>query len=447
MTVIKQKPDGSTTRSAKELKSEAEARSASEGIARELVSRGYVEKAPTGSGKSPVSRPAAAPDRLDGGSLFEDSDSLGGAAAEPVLSRLADAPAAGAKEKDTPKKKKAGGKKKRKNAEGAGDALDKRVLAGVGAVGVALVLLAGYVAYDLLLKPATIVGDWAGSMVQFETGGPMIYTQYHLVLDAQKKASMTLQDKYTSVGTYTVKGNRLKLTFKDEEGDVSEREYKIALRRTTLDLFDPTTNKKVVQLLRLGDTPATGKAAPPAAPAEVATDTDKFDKAEDDRLVSVAFSPKDGAFRLRHPQGWETDTGSRPDNLYSWASFTKGSAKIQVFADATGSLMAGTPNGNEEEGSELAPVHNAHELNKKKIAEDFTDYNEGKPAVFKGSQLGEGRIAVFTAGGGLLSPKLRGYRVTLLTNDRRITVLCQCPDRDFAKYKPTFLALSRSLSR
>ena len=68
--------------------------------------------------------------------------------------------------------------------------------------------------------------------------------------------------------------------------------------------------------------------------------------------------------------------------------------------------------------------------------------------MFKGARIGEGRISEFTASGGtLFKSKLRGYHVTLLTNDRRVSILCQCPDKEFAKFKPTFLAVCRSLSR
>jgi hypothetical protein len=68
-------------------------------------------------------------------------------------------------------------------------------------------------------------------------------------------------------------------------------------------------------------------------------------------------------------------------------------------------------------------------------------------STFKGGALGEGRIATFTASGGLFGSRLRDYRVTLLTNDRGVSILCHCPEGEFAKLKPTFLAVCRSLSR
>jgi hypothetical protein len=348
------------------------------------------------------------------------------------------------------KKKK---KKRKKKAEG-GDALDKRVLAAVGAVGVVFVALVGFFVYDAFLKPPSIVGTWAGSMIEFEIGRPIIHTQYRLVLDEQNRASLTLQEKFTSTGTYSLKGNRLTLSLKekDEDGEevpAGEREYKVSLGRAALDLYDPRSGKKVVQLIRFREPPNVGGGPrPPAAPKDVAGGADKVDADADARLASVEFSPKDGAFRLRHPPGWKSDTGSRPDNSYSWATFTKGTAKIRVTADLQGSLISGSDSAPQvEEGSAMKPVHRAHEHHKRAVSEEYSNYNESEPALFKGSQLGEGRIATFTATSGLLGSKIRGYRTTLLTNDRRVTILCECPAKDFEALKPTFLAVCRSLAR
>jgi hypothetical protein len=457
MSVVQMKPDGSTKRNEKELGSEAGARAASEEVARELISRGYVEHIAGGSKPArPVVAASKPADRsreleeVDPHPLFDVIEAPAATAA-PALPRVALAPSTrpAAEAEAAPQKKKKRGKKKKKKAE-SGDALDKRVLAGIAAVGALVIGFIGFVVYDAFLKPPTIVGTWRGSLLEFEIGRPIIHTRYDLILDEQKRASMTLQEKYTSVGTYSVQGNRLKLALKSEEGDSSESEYKIALGRATLDLMDPDSGKLKVQLIRFFEKPLVGGKTPaPAPPTGVAADdVDKVDKAADERLASVEFSPKDGAFKLRYPQGWEAETGSRPDNSYSWATVSHDSAKIQVYADLKGSLMSGSDVVRQhEEGSESAPVHVAHELYKKTASEEFSEYNESEPAVFKGSGLGEGRISVFTAsGGGLFGSKLRGYHVTLLTNDRRVSILCHCPEKEFAKLKPTFLAVCRSLS-
>jgi hypothetical protein len=453
MRVLRLMADGSTKRTEQELGSESAARAASDQLARELVARGYKEKvarsvkqARAAAWSSEDGNGARGIDEIDGSSLFDEVEAPAATAAS-VIPRLAATAAANPVIEVAPrKKKKAGGKKKRKTAE-SGDGLDKRVLAGVGAVVAVFFGIVGFIAYDAFLKPPTIVGTWRGSLLEHEVSRKLSHTRYDLILDDQKRASLTLQEKYTTTGTYSLKGNLLKLSLKDEDGDPSEREYKVVLGRRTLDLQDPRSGELAVQLLRFEDKPSIGgKSSAPAAP----TDLGDADKDTDVRLASVDLSPKDTAFKIRYPEGWEHDTGSRPDNTYSWCKFTKGSAQIDVYADIQGSLMSGSDSRREpqEEGSESAPVHVAHELYKKTVAEGFAEYNESKPAVFKGSKLGEGRISEFRASaGGLFKSRVRGYHVTLLTNDRRVSILCQCPEKEFNQYKPTFLAVCRSLAR
>ena len=41
-------------------------------------------------------------------------------------------------------------------------------------------------------------------MIDFEIRKPIVHTEYRLVLDEKRRASMTLQEKFTSVGTYSL---------------------------------------------------------------------------------------------------------------------------------------------------------------------------------------------------------------------------------------------------
>src|SRR5262249_18148978 len=162
-------------------------------LVRELTGHGYAEHKSSGA---PRSRPAPAAEEAGLShleSLLEDDGSA--AEASPVLSRLATPPGAKSAAEEAPKKKKKSGKKKKRKKGEAGDALDKPVLAGIGAVGALIVAFAGYMAYDILLKPASIIGVWRGSRLDFETGGPMAHTKYDLILDDQSRASLTLQEK------------------------------------------------------------------------------------------------------------------------------------------------------------------------------------------------------------------------------------------------------------
>jgi hypothetical protein len=334
LTVLRVKPDGTTRRQSQELPSEAVSRAAADQLARELLSRGYEEQAP--SGAKAVKEPArtaagaakvAAPAGVDGDyglpyDLIEEATEQ----PQPTLQRLATAPPA-EPQAEVPLKKKKGKKKRKKKAEA--DGLDRRVIASVAAVGLLLLCGLGYMAYDALLKPPSIVGTWRGSNVDYEIGGMITHTECDLMLDENKRASISFGGD-SSIGTYARKGDRLTLTFKDEEGESSQQEYKIVLGRATLDLKEPETGKLIVQLIRFREPPVVGQKKPeaPAAPTDVApTDLDKADASADEQLASVPFSPKDNAFKIKYPQSWEADTGSRPDNTYSWAKFTKEASK------------------------------------------------------------------------------------------------------------------------
>ncbi len=460
MSVVRMAHDGTSTRQEKTLGSESVARAASDKLAHELITRGYIEHvarqpATAKSVAAAISRPMASkPARpvsevedAPPASLFDDIE-LSEESAAP-LARLAPLPDSSLAGDHTPKKKKKGGKKKKKKAEN-GDGLDKRVLAGIGAFVLALGSVFGYMAYDAFLKPPSIIGAWGGSMVEHEISRSLTHTKYDLVLDQRKRAAMTIGGEDPLSGTYTLKGNRLSLALKDEEGDETDRQYKIKLGRETLDLIEPESGKLLVQLIRLHNTPSgasIGKGNEAETKKLVDNDVSKFDPDVDKTLASVEFGAKDGAFKLRHPTGWAPDTGARPDNTYSYVILTKGSAKIQAYADIQGSLMSGSDSaGQFEEGSELAPVHRAHELYKNVAAEELSGYVEGSPVLFKGSGLGEGRLSLFTASGGLFGGKLKGYHVTLLTKDRRVSILAYGPEAEFTTLRPTYLAVCRSLA-
>lgn len=271
MTVVQKMPDGSTKRSEKEMTSEALARSASEQLARELIARGYIERVgrgpkPAGSGVA-ASKPAAMARELEGvnaGPAFDDLEAPAPAAVQPMPRLAGSAGTQPSGDAARKKKKKKGGKKKKQNAQSR-DALDKRVLAGIGAVVVALIAGIAFLIYDAFIKPPTIVGTWRGGMVEHEISRYLKRAQYDLILDDKHRADFTLDELGTwiGVGTYAVKGDRLKLTLKDGEGVSSEREYKIALGRVTLELYDPDSGKLLVQLLRMREPPVVRAKAPP----------------------------------------------------------------------------------------------------------------------------------------------------------------------------------------
>lgn len=476
LTVLRLSPDGSPDRQEKTLATEAAAQTVADRLARELLAKGYTEhgivagkdrpppaaatsrRSNSPAAKSTNSTPGPAPRRADAppADLFDDlelprerddhDDGTDEGTVAPFPRRPVDSV------KLSPTKSKAGKARKKKAARDP-DALDKRVIAAAAVFGLLLLGGAGYMLYDAFLKPASIIGVWKGSMVEHEIGESLTHTAYSLTLDEARNASLSINDSGTATGGYSVQGNRLLLNLKDAEGDEAQVEYQIKLDRASLSLIDPRSGKLLVDLVRQFKQPSVSgeaKAKAKASTELVDVDVSKVDAEADKALASIEMGAKDGAFRLRHPSGWAPQTGGRPDNTYSYIHLERGDAKISVYADVTGALISGADSANPgdyPEGSDFAPVHKGHEHYAKTGVEEFSGYQEGAPVVFKDSGMGEGRISVFTASEGLFGGKLKGYHVTTMTRDRRVTIMAYGPEQDFAKLRPTFLAVSRSLSR
>lgn len=158
------------------------------------------------------------------------------------------------------------------------------------------------------------------------------------------------------------------------------------------------------------------------------------------------YSAKDGAFSCMAPFGWEKEEGARSDNMYSWVRFTKGSAKIQIRADVGGSLISDIAragqHGDEGENRALIATHD-DDRHKKMVAEEYSDYKE-KASKKITTAMGEGRQSDFIASGGFGST-LRGTRSTVLTNQRRIEIICECADSNYKALRPAFSKVIKSV--
>jgi hypothetical protein len=158
------------------------------------------------------------------------------------------------------------------------------------------------------------------------------------------------------------------------------------------------------------------------------------------------YSAKDQSFAVDYPENWKA-VGGGQSGYYS-ARFTSGSASIRVTADMVGSVigdiarsqsrMAGT-----EHIEQFKPINKVHELGNKQMAEEWSSYQEQPAAPFR-SGFGEGRLSEFTAGGSF-GGKMHGYRLTALSVDRRITVVCYAREADWQKLKPAFDKVNASL--
>lgn len=159
------------------------------------------------------------------------------------------------------------------------------------------------------------------------------------------------------------------------------------------------------------------------------------------------FSSKDGVFSCKYPAGWEVEGGGGTRSEYSMTKFTKGEAEIRIESDLAGSLFADIARAADAPfGSTETPVARVHEMKKKAMSDEFNDYTEREAKSFKSQALGEGRKAIFIAKGSL-GGKIYGYRATLLTHDKRLTVVCQCPATNWKTLRPAFDKVIASIGR
>jgi hypothetical protein len=190
--------DASWTRSQKDFATEAEARSASDRLAREMISQGYAEsgaRSPMPANAIPAALKAA-PSRREHDGVGPNrvlKDAAPASVETPWPPPLASAPTLRSAEQDAPlnRTKKKGSKNKKKARND--DELDKRVLAGIAAFGLALVGVVAFVVYDFFIKPPSIVGVWRGGMIEHEISRSLTLTQYDLVLDDKRRAALTVE--------------------------------------------------------------------------------------------------------------------------------------------------------------------------------------------------------------------------------------------------------------
>jgi hypothetical protein len=161
----------------------------------------------------------------------------------------------------------------------------------------------------------------------------------------------------------------------------------------------------------------------------------------------ATYNAPNGRFACDYPKGWEvTGSKSKPDSPLASAAFTMGNAEIKVAADLAGSLFgdiarsAGSMGGNDE-----PPVAKVHPMGVRSMKDEYSNYEEREATAFKSRGLGEGRRSIFIADQAL-GGKIYGYRATLLSGDRRITVVCSCPATNWKALKPAFEKVIDSLS-
>jgi hypothetical protein len=158
------------------------------------------------------------------------------------------------------------------------------------------------------------------------------------------------------------------------------------------------------------------------------------------------FNAADGSFQIQYPAGWEvTRGGSRG---YLWVKFTSGDAEMLVDTSVAGSLMGDVSKMKigivHVEGPEEAPaVEKVHRMEKEGFVED-QGVEEQEPVVMH-TGFGDSRRSEFS-GTRAFGGTIRGCRVTSLSRDRRIRVVCKCSDSDWQALQPAFDKMINSLA-
>ena len=160
------------------------------------------------------------------------------------------------------------------------------------------------------------------------------------------------------------------------------------------------------------------------------------------------FNSKDGSFKVQYPAKWEADGGGRSG--YYWAKFSSGNASITVDTSAAGSLIADIAKmgmvrgGSMVTPEDLVPVAVVHETERQGF-EESGSVKEQKPAVAL-TGFGDSRKSEYT-GKTTFGGSIHGYRVTALSSEKRIRVVCQCPESEWAALKPAFDKVIESVTR
>lgn len=162
------------------------------------------------------------------------------------------------------------------------------------------------------------------------------------------------------------------------------------------------------------------------------------------------YTAVDKAFACDAPEGWEKSEAGG-NGLRSGVMFKSGKAVIDIDADLQGSLMADVSRAQDAQlgGGQMAPpkppVEKLHMAHAEVMEEKYEDYQEQPMRDFP-CTLGDARVSEFTGVSKKGMGKRHGLRATVLSGERRITVLCATREQDYKTLVPAFSRVMRSLA-
>lgn len=163
-----------------------------------------------------------------------------------------------------------------------------------------------------------------------------------------------------------------------------------------------------------------------------------------------AYAASDNSFTCEAPTGWHT-RGMASGAIMSDVLFEKATARISIKSDMQGSLVADTMRASSNAAQDLldnlppgAPrpaiptprpvIESLHEWSGGNLAKKMPDFVEMPMQAFT-SRIGDARVSEWT---GTDDFAVHGYRATMLSGERRVTVFCQCRASDWKALKPAF---------
>ena len=171
----------------------------------------------------------------------------------------------------------------------------------------------------------------------------------------------------------------------------------------------------------------------------------------------VTLKHPENVWSLEHPDDWEVEqlsggTGGKPpillmngDGGVFRIKGSMGGSAIGSIAQATGGAVPGA-DGADAGGIDLTPETAVHEFQQQYFKADYSEFEEEPMQKLK-LPYGEGRLSVFTAKEGFLSPRIKGYRVTFSDNNWQYNLRAYCKEAEWEKFQPTFKKMIDSISR
>jgi hypothetical protein len=143
-----------------------------------------------------------------------------------------------------------------------------------------------------------------------------------------------------------------------------------------------------------------------------------------------------GIFRCKYPEGWKVEVLGDKDHRN--VTFRSGSAEFNLrLKHAVSTLEDAALTGRPKFLTDpRAAMSHAHEENKIIAAKEIGGGYEEQGEV--DYLMGVCPRSRFVTKGGLFSPKMRGYRMTIVAFPKELSVVCMCSDSDWAKLEPVF---------